>query len=84
MIENSTQHHLNDRPYRTTLSLHDFSYAGKHAIVSDYLSLSFSWQGDDTKISITTTDTYPVTYSAVLSATNPVDLQSLQFVVQCN
>lgn len=50
--------------------------------LSEYLALSVTRIGDDIVISLTTTDSDPVTYSTVISAVAMVDLASLVFVAQ--
>jgi hypothetical protein len=60
-----------------TLSLQDLLIDAESDALSDYLALSISLDGQDAKISVTTTDADPTTYSSVLSGIQEVDLQTL-------
>lgn len=50
--------------------------------LSEYLSLSLTRLDGDILISLTTTGSEPVTYSAIISATAAIDLQSPVFMLQ--
>ncbi|QPK61568.1 hypothetical protein IVG45_11725 [Methylomonas sp. LL1] len=50
--------------------------------MSEYLSLSITGQGGQTRIRITTTDAHPVSYIAILPGAVMADLASLQFIAQ--
>lgn len=67
---------------KSALTLAELLATGRNAPLSDYLSLSLSDCGHYTKISLTTTDAEPVTYSALLTDAAQTDLQSLVFVAQ--
>lgn len=67
---------------KSALTLAELLATGRNAPLSDYLSLSLSDFGQYTKISLTTTDAEPVTYSALLTDASQADLQSLVFVAQ--
>jgi hypothetical protein len=60
-----------------TLSLQDLLIDAESDALSDYLALSISLDGQDAKISVTTTDAEPTTYSSVFSGIQEVDLQAL-------
>lgn len=60
-----------------TLSLQDLLIDAESDALSDYLALSISLNGQDAKISVTTTDAEPTTYSSVFSGIQEVDLQAL-------
>lgn len=82
MTDNLTRQTQGLRPARLALSLDDLLLAEPETGLSDYLSLSLSTCGDHTKISITTTGTNPVTYSAFILASAALDLNTLVFVAQ--
>ncbi len=61
-------------------SLQDLLEGHEGCQLSDYLSLSVRRVGQDTVIKLTTTDSKPVTYSAVISSGAAIDIASLVFV----
>ncbi|EIC29413.1 hypothetical protein Metal_1634 [Methylomicrobium album BG8] len=60
-----------------TLSLQDLLIDAESDALSDYLALSISLDGQDARVSITTTDAEPTTYSSVFSSIQEIDLQAL-------
>jgi hypothetical protein len=60
-----------------TLSLQDLLIDAETDALSDYLALSISHDGADARISVTTTDSEPTTYSSVFSGIQEIDLQTL-------
>lgn len=77
MIENQTQHNENDAQERETLSLEDLLVDEKANSLSEYLSLSITNLGENTQVSVTTTDAEPITYSSTFYGIAPLDLQML-------
>jgi len=57
----------------------DENFAGE---LTEYLSLSLIQSNGEIRISFTTTDKTPVTYTTVISAAEKVDFQSLVFSPQ--
>ncbi|WP_445371559.1 hypothetical protein ACH518_01150 [Methylomonas sp. HW2-6] len=82
MSNHSCQQSPIRKHHRLALSLDDFIASQTEAALSDYLSLSFSSEGDFTKISITTVGPEPVTYSALVPVAMTPDWQTLVFVAQ--
>ncbi|WP_446809823.1 hypothetical protein ACH50O_21615 [Methylomonas sp. 2BW1-5-20] len=82
MTDYSTQQIQGVRRGKLALLLEDLLLAQTDHGLSDYLTLSLRECGEHTKISITTTDTESVTYSAFIHYSAPVDLQSMVFVAQ--
>ncbi len=82
MTENQTQQPAPDGQDRETLSLNDLLVDEQANILSDYLSLSITHLGEDTQVSVTTTDADPVTYTSILYGVASLDLQTLIFDVQ--
>ncbi|MCQ8180817.1 hypothetical protein NP603_06840 [Methylomonas sp. SURF-1] len=72
----------NRKNHRLALSLDDFLASQAEAALSDYLSLSLSSEGEFTKISVTTIDPEPVTYSVLIPAEAAPDWRSVVFVAQ--
>ncbi len=67
-IENKQQEALN---------LQDLLLDDQANEISDYLSLSIENIGEDTRVSITTVEDSPITYSSILSGVSFTDLQYL-------
>lgn len=82
MTDHSSRQIQDIRRVRLALALEDLLLAQSDNGLSDYLALSLSDCGDHTKVSITTTDIEPVSYSAFIHITAPLDLQSVVFVAQ--
>jgi len=82
MSNHSCRQSPNPKSHRLALSLDDFIASQAEAALSDYLSLSFSNEGEFTKISVTTVGPEPVTYSALVPAAKTPDWRSLVFVAQ--
>ena len=80
MVGDSIVREFNEVADNATLSMQDFFSVCQRGDVSEYLSLSFTRNGDSTKVSITTTGNSPVTYSAIIPAAATIDFQSLQLV----
>jgi hypothetical protein len=59
------------------LSLNDLLIDAETDALSDYLALSISRDGADARISVTTTDADPTTYSSVFAGIQEIDLQTL-------
>lgn len=53
-----------------------------HCGMSEYLSVSVTHRDGDTRLSLTTTHSVPVTYSTVIPAVSNFDLHSLVFVME--
>ena len=64
-----------------TLDLKDLLLDEKTDVLSDYLSVSIESLGEDTKVSVTTVENNPTTYSSTLSG---VSFTDLQFLVDVN
>ena len=60
-----------------SLNLQDLLIDEKTDGLSDYLSLSIENLGEDTRVSVTTVEDNPVTYSSTLSGVSFTDLQYL-------
>jgi hypothetical protein len=60
-----------------SLSLQDLLADEKANVLSDYLSVSISSVGADAKVSFTTTDAVPVTYSSILYGVSATERHSL-------
>ena len=60
-----------------SLNLQDLLIDEQTDELSDYLSLSIENLGEDTRVSITTVEDNPVTYSSTLSGVSFTDLQYL-------
>jgi len=59
------------------LNLQDLLIDEQTDELSDYLSLSFENLGEDTKVTITTIEENPITYTSTLSGVSFSDLQNL-------
>lgn len=59
------------------LNLHDLLVDSQTDELSDYLSLSIENLGNDTKVSVTTVEETPTTYSSTISGISFTDLQYL-------
>lgn len=59
------------------LNLHDLLVDSQADELSDYLSLSIENLGNDTKVSVTTIEETPTTYSSTISGISFTDLQYL-------
>ncbi len=59
------------------LNLHDLLVDSQTDELSDYLSLSIENLGNDTKVSVTTVEDTPTTYSSTISGISFTDLQYL-------
>jgi hypothetical protein len=77
MIENPILQDANDDQTGMPLSLEDLLADEQANMLSDYLSLSIVPLGEDTRISVTTTDTEPTIYSSILYGVPSLDLQML-------
>lgn len=60
-----------------TLNLKDLLVDEKSDELSEYLSLSFDNIGDDTKVSVTTIEETPTTYSSTFTGVTFTDFQYL-------
>lgn len=60
-----------------SLNLQDLLIDEQTDGLSDYLSLSIENLGEDTRVSVTTVEDNPVTYSSTLSGVSFTDLQYL-------
>jgi|GEM_PF-1502715 len=60
-----------------SLSLQDLLIDAETDALSDYLALSISRDGISARISVTTTDADPTTYSSLFSGIQEIDLQTL-------
>ncbi|MCK5120779.1 MAG: type I secretion C-terminal target domain-containing protein [Methylococcales bacterium] len=60
-----------------SLNLQDLLVDEQTDVLSEYLSLSIESLGEDTKVSVTTVEDNPTTYSSILSGVAVVDLQYL-------
>jgi len=67
-----------------TLSLQDLLIDAESNALSDYLALSLSRDGIDARISISTTDAEPTTYTSVFSGVHEIDLQTLLATLQAD
>jgi hypothetical protein len=59
------------------LNLYDFLVDEKSNKLSEYLSLSIEAKGEATKVSVTTVEDIPTTYSSVLNSLSITGLQDL-------
>lgn len=82
MIENPIPQDANDDQAGMPLSLEDLLADEQANMLSDYLSLSIMPLGEDTRISVTTTDAEPTTYSSILYGVASLDLQMLELDAQ--
>jgi len=62
---------------KESLNLQDLLEDEQTNELSDYLSLSIENLGEDTKVSVTTVEENPTTYSSTLSGVSFTDLQYL-------
>ncbi|NOQ16391.1 MAG: hypothetical protein GQ581_04980 [Methyloprofundus sp.] len=62
---------------RETLNLQDLLVDDQADLLSDYLSVSIESLAEGTKVSVTTVEDNPVTYSSTLSALAVTNLQYL-------
>ncbi len=62
---------------QTTLDLQDLLVDEGNDVLSDYLSISIETLGDGTKVSVTTVEDQPATYSSVLTGVTLSDLHCL-------
>ena len=62
---------------QTTLDLQDLLVDEGNDVLSDYLSISIEALGDGTKVSVTTVEDQPATYSSVLTGVTLSDLHCL-------
>ena len=60
-----------------SLNLHDLLIDEQTDGLSDYVSLSIESLGEDTKVSVTTVEENPTTYSSTISGVSFTDLQYL-------
>ena len=60
-----------------SLNLQDLLIDEQSDVLSEYLSLSIESFGEDTKVSVTTVEENPITYSSTLSGVTVVNLQYL-------
>ncbi len=63
---------------RVSLNLHDLLVDEKSDGLSEYLSLSLEIQGEDTKVSVTTIEDSPITYSSTLNGISITGLQNFE------
>ncbi|WP_157204832.1 hypothetical protein [Methylomonas methanica] len=82
MIDNSSQHTQGIRRGKLAVPLEDLLLTQADHGLSDYLSLSLSDYGELTKVTITTTDVEPLSYSAYIHVSTPLDFASVVFVAQ--
>ncbi|MBD9362207.1 hypothetical protein [Methylomonas fluvii] len=82
MTDNSYQHTQGIKQGKLAVPLEDLLLTQADHGLSDYLSLSLSDCGELTKVSITTTDVEPLTYSAFIRASAPLDFAAVVFVAQ--
>ena len=66
-----------DNNQEESLNLHDLLVDDQADVLSEYLSLSIETLGEDTKVSVTTVEDNPTTYSSTLSGVSFTDLQYL-------
>jgi len=66
-----------DNNQEESLNLHDLLVDDQADVLSEYLSLSIETLGEDTKVSVTTVEENPITYSSTLSGVSFTDLQYL-------
>lgn len=62
---------------QTTLDLQDLLVDESNDVLSDYLSLSIEHLSDGTKVSVTTVEAEPATYSSTLTGVTITDLHCL-------
>tara|TARA_R110002096_G_scaffold246654_13_gene439029 strand:+ start:26100 stop:26336 length:237 start_codon:yes stop_codon:yes gene_type:complete len=67
--------HLNDE--QTTLNLEDLLVDESNDVVSEYLSISIENLGEGAKVSVTTVEAEPATYSSTLTGITLTDLHCL-------
>lgn len=60
-----------------TLDLQDLLVDESNDVLSDYLSLSMEYFSDGTKVSVTTVEAEPATYSSTLTGVTITDLHCL-------
>ncbi|GEM_PF-3070139 len=70
-----------DEEQQDTLNLQDLLVDEKTDVLSEYLSLSIENIGQDTKVSVTTVEDSPITYSSTLTG---VSFSDLQYLVEGN
>jgi len=66
-----------DGSHDESLNLHDLLIDEQSDVLSEYLSLSIENLGNDTKVSVTTVEENPITYSSTLTGVSFTDLQYL-------
>jgi hypothetical protein len=67
--------HLNDE--QATLNLQDLLVDESNDVVSEYLSISIENLGEGAKVSVTTVEAEPATYSSTLTGVTITDLHCL-------
>lgn len=67
--------HLNDE--QATLNLQDLLVDESNDVLSEYLSISIENLGDGAKVSVTTVEDQPATYSSTLTGVTLTDLHCL-------
>jgi len=70
-----------DDSQKESLNLHDLLADEQSDMLSEYLSLSIESLGMDTKVSVTTIDDNPITYTGTISG---VSFSNLQYLVDSN
>lgn len=77
MKDNQIQQYDKEGQDTESLSLQDLLDDEKANALSDYLALSITTVGDDAKVSVTTTDAVPTTYSTTFHGITAIDIQTL-------
>jgi len=63
---------------KESLNLYDLLVDEKSNELSEYLSLSLESLGEDTKVSVTTVEDSPITYSSILNGISITGLQNIE------
>ena len=68
---------INDTEENDSLDLHDLLIDEQADLLSEYLSVSIENISEGIKVSVTTVEEIPITYSSTLTAINVIDFQYL-------
>ncbi|MBS4051068.1 hypothetical protein [Methylomonas rivi] len=82
MDEKSRQASTSSLSNSAVLSFQDLLHIGRCDAAGDYFSLSITRQDQSICIQLTTADAQPVTYKAIISGHDSIDIGSLLFVAQ--
>ena len=83
IVDQSTQYRFKSVCTQTSITLRDLLLADEGTI-SEYLSLSIVQQADGTKVSLTTSNNKPVTFTGFIASELELDLGAVQLMIEPN